>query len=173
MLLRIAVNKTTAMPPGHSDFVYRSYLAATQTHNEQMLTNPHPDAGFDLFSPTHYDCSSNKINMIYFDICCEAKIVYENGRELSTGFYLHPRSSTGSKTPLRLANGTGIIDAGYRGQITAAFDCKVDNYHVNKGDKLVQLCAPGLVPIYVELVDKLETENTVRGQGGFGSTTSR
>jgi dUTPase len=36
---------------------------------------------------------------------------------------------------------------------------------------LVQICAPGLVPIIVELVDSLEElGETARGEGGFGST---
>jgi len=39
-------------------------------------------------------------------------------------------------------------------------------------DKLVQICAPGLVPIIVEIVNK-ENElgaPTLRAEGGFGST---
>ena len=36
-----------------------------------------------------------------------------------TAFYLYPRSSTGAKTPIRLSNSVGIIDAGYRGPLTA------------------------------------------------------
>ena len=45
----------------------------------------------------------------------------DTNKSFSTGFYLHPRSSI-SKTKLRLANSTGIIDAGYRGHIMAMFD---------------------------------------------------
>ena len=38
------------------------------------------------------------------------------------GYYLYPRSSTGSKTPLRLSNSIGVIDSGYRGNLIACFD---------------------------------------------------
>ncbi len=46
------------------------------------------------------------------------------------------------------------------------------DYHVDKYDKLIQICAPDLCPIYIELVDKEEdlSEQTDRGSGGFGST---
>jgi len=48
----------------------------------------------------------------------------------------------------------------------------IESYEVNQYDRLVQVCAPGLVPIYVEIVDTLEDlgTQTLRGTGGFGST---
>jgi dUTP pyrophosphatase len=95
---------------------------------------------------------------------------------------MYPRSSI-SKTNLRLANSVGIIDAGYRGNIMGMFDIvnideakmskyMTEDYIINKYDRLVQICAPGLVPIIVEVVDKVEElgEKTERGSGGFGST---
>ncbi len=84
---------------------------------------------------------------------------------------MHPRSSI-SKTPLRLANSTGIVDSGYRGPLIGMFDCLRPQYVVERFDRLIQVCAPGLMPIYVELVDRVEDlgEDTVRGEGGIGST---
>jgi dUTP pyrophosphatase len=98
---------------------------------------------------------------------------------------MYPRSSI-SKIPLRLANSTGIIDAGYRGHLTGMFDvvfdaarCQNDlsddneaDFFGKKFDRYVQICAPGLVPILVEVVNTLEElgEETERGSGGFGST---
>ena len=100
----------------------------------------------------------------------------------NTGFYMYPRSSL-SKTQLRLANSVGIIDSGYRGHIMGMFDvvnvCENEenedrdaDYFVEKFDRLVQICAPSLVPIFVEIVETLEElgEKTERGEGGFGST---
>jgi dUTP pyrophosphatase len=85
---------------------------------------------------------------------------------------MYPRSSL-SKTSLRLANSVGIIDSGYRGNLIGMFDLLgIESYEVNQYDRLVQVCAPGLVPIYVEIVDMLEDlgTHTLRGTGGFGST---
>ena len=39
-------------------------------------------------------------------------------KKINCSYYLYPRSSI-SKTPLRMSNSTGIIDAGYRGEIIA------------------------------------------------------
>jgi dUTP pyrophosphatase len=74
---------------------------------------------------------------------------------------------------LRLANSVGIIDSGYRGELIAVFDYAeyydISKYSVTKFTKLVQVCAPSLVPIYVEVVTSLG-DMTTRGEGGFGST---
>jgi dUTP pyrophosphatase len=88
---------------------------------------------------------------------------------------MHPRSSV-SKTKLRLANATGIIDSGYRGHLMGMFDLinlfGNEEYAVEKYDRLLQICAPGLVPIVVEIVNTFEElgSQTERGSGGFGST---
>ena len=83
-------------------------------------------------------------------------------------FYIYPRSSI-YKTPLRLANGTGIIDNGYRGNLKAAFDnIKPQTYVLKKHVRLLQICMPNLSPFKVKLVNKLET--TERGANGFGSS---
>ena len=86
------------------------------------------------------------------------------------GYFLYPRSSTGTNTPLRLANSIGIIDAGYRGNYIAAFDnIREPVFTVDRLQRLVQICPPNLTyPMRVELVEELV--QTVRGAGGFGST---
>lgn len=102
------------------------------------------------------------------EAACDKKTDYYN-----TGFYLYPRSSI-SKTCLRLANSTGIIDSGYRGNLIAMMDVVYEEeYFVNAYDKLVQICAPGLVPVVVRVVGTEAElgEKTARGEGGFGSTS--
>ncbi len=123
------------------------------------------DSGVDLFCPNEIVIRPHSIgNTIDFEIvCC---------RSLSNGdygsYYLYPRSSI-SKTPLRLSNSVGIIDAGYRGHIMAKVDNVSDEpYIIKKGDRLFQICMPDLrAPIIV--VGSVE-KNTERGSGGFGST---
>jgi dUTP pyrophosphatase len=100
---------------------------------------------------------------------CSAKIISTFADTRNTGYYMYPRSSI-SNTPLRLANSVGIIDSGYRGRLMGKFDAR-ENFVVNKFDRLLQICAPGLIPIYVELVNnEEELGNTERGAGGFGSS---
>ena len=85
-------------------------------------------------------------------------------------YYLYPRSSI-SKTPVRMSNSVGIIDAGYRGDIIVALDHideTIFEYTIQKGTRLFQICSPVLDPIRMQLTDTLS--QTQRGVGGFGST---
>jgi dUTP pyrophosphatase len=150
------------------EYLRNAYKNAAITHNAQ--DKEFMNAGFDLFVPDLIQVKNNTINKINMAIVCSAELIFPNNRKYNTGYYLYPRSSL-SKTPMRLANSVGIIDAGYRGSIIGMFDSQM-NYVVNPGDRLVQICAPGLVPIYVTIVDDIDelTMNTERGINGFGSS---
>ena len=53
-----------------------------------------------------------------------------------------------SRTPLRLSNSVGIIDAGYRGDICAIVDnIKTESFRIDRGTRLFQICAGNLEPI--------------------------
>ena len=148
------------------------YQNAINVHNEKLRTE-FIDAGFDLYAenmPTSHPAHGIPLKMD-FKIICSARMILAD-RSYNTGYYIYPRSSL-SKTNLRLANSTGIIDAGYRGHIIGMFDVLAETQILNH-ERLVQICAPGLVPIVVTLVDQLEDlgEQTQRGTGGFGSTGS-
>lgn len=175
MVLRVFVD---------SDDLRDMYRNAALAHNNKLLTNmSHIDAGFDLFAPETIDFfgpgwpQKSPVNKLDFKICCAARIHTDNGKNFNTGYYMHPRSSL-SKTQLRLANSTGIVDAGYRGHLIGMFDVvnsppnSQSSYSGMKYDRYLQICAPGLVPIMVEIVDSLGDlgSETERGAGGFGST---
>jgi len=151
-----------------NDNLRNEYITTAENHNKNIFYNSFPDAGFDLFTPEESICSNTDVNKISFDVKCHARMICDGGRSYNTGFYMYPRSSL-SKTSLRLANSVGIIDSGYRGDLIGAFDCALPTYVVNKHTRLVQICAPGLVPVYVHIVNDLGI-STVRGTGGFGST---
>jgi dUTP pyrophosphatase len=163
------------------------YIDAVDKHNNKILTDNFPDAGFDMFAPDDILTIPGKLNKINFGIKCSAEIYTDNGNNSNnTGFYMYPRSSL-SGTNLRLANSVGIIDSGYRGNLIGAFDClpiynptfnsrldssNLNEYCIQKYTRLTQICGPGLIPIYVILVNS-ENElgvKTLRGEGGFGST---
>ncbi len=121
----------------------------------------HPgDAGLDLYCIDTLLFRPFETKKIKFGISCEP--------EDDRAYYLIPRSSI-VKTPLRMSNSIGLIDAGYRGEIMAVCDNIKDcEYTVNKGDRLFQLVAADSSPIDYRLENDL-TE-TSRGDGGFGST---
>ena len=118
------------------------------------------DAGLDLFVINEQTISAGETTLIHLQIACENT---EN-----RPYLVMSRSSIG-KTPLRLANAVGLIDAGYRGEIMAVVDnIKKEDYTVEPGQRLFQLVAMDGSPIYFELVEELL--DTSRGGGGFGST---
>ena len=123
------------------------------------------DSGIDLFCPESIKINPGETKKINLDIKCEA---YNDLLNKNVSYYLYPRSSI-SKTPLRLSNSVGIIDAGYRGDIIACVDnIKNESYTITQGDRLFQICAGNLEPIEFQLVNDLS--NTQRGSRGFGST---
>lgn len=87
-------------------------------------------------------------------------------------YWLAPRSSV-SKTPLILANSIGVIDAGYNGELMAAFHNTSDKpYEVKQFDRLVQIVSGDLTPFYQTTVrgPRERPDKTRRGDGGYGST---
>ena len=150
------------------------YLLAAYKHNLSLIEDPHfCNSGFDLFLPEEQTFTSDSVNKASFKVKCSAKIVNMSDDNLTsyyTGYYMYPRSSL-SKTSLRLANSVGIIDAGYRGPLIGMFDCFID-YKVDTLTRLLQVCAPDLMPIFVRVVSTVEelSPETSRGEGGFGST---
>lgn len=90
---------------------------------------------------------------------------------------LVPRSSTGKRTRLRLANTIGVIDSDYRGPVCALVEsrhqanmCGSEMITIHHGMKLCQIViVPHMNINNFSFVSKLP--ETVRGKGGFGSTT--
>ena len=134
---------------------------ATETNNQLRVGRG--DAGLDLYCPGDLEILPGETKCIDFKIQCEGISDNKN-----VCYYLYPRSSI-SKTPLRMANSVGIIDAGYRGNIMAMVDNRSDDiYHIERGKRLFQLCDRYLNPIILTIVEELS--DSERGNGGFGST---
>ena len=164
-ILKLYVNK-------ENEELINLYTQHVEKHNETILNTNHPNSGFDIFVPNDTIFSKeNKTEMINLEIkCemiyCETKFVVSH----SCGFFIFPRSSI-SKTPLILANHTGVIDQGYRGFLIGAFKCfGSPNYVIEKQSRLLQICHATLCPIFVKLVSEDSLSVTARGDGGFGST---
>ena len=146
------------------------YKGRATENNRRLIEDGHPDSGFDLFIPAttqvnNLDCAACMVNM-----GVKARMVYN---DRPSAFYMFPRSSL-SKTPLMLANHTGIIDSGYLGPLIGAFrNLSGTPFTINQHTCLLQICHPSLCPMYVNLVKKEDFESirmTTRGEDGFGST---
>ncbi len=82
---------------------------------------------------------------------------------------VYARSGLAYKHSIGLANGVGVIDSDYRGEI----GCLLQNngkksYTVQPGDRIAQLVFMSVIQAEIILTDELST--TERGSGGFGST---
>jgi len=136
------------------------------------------DAGFDLFSvaatvpgmnPTAAGGSSSGGAAVKVGQTCRAAI-YDPMLGRFRAYWMLPRSSI-SKTPLRLANSVGLIDAGYRGPLLAMIYSTGNDFAVAFGDRYFQIAGPELQPFErIEIVDEIPGGATIRGEGGFGST---
>ena len=160
-ILKLAVN------PQNPELV-DLYKAHVEKHNASIVTDPFPNAGFDLFVPDNVEVpNTSSSKMISMDVKCEMV----DTDKYPSAFFMFPRSSI-SKTPLSLANHTGIIDSGYRGNLIGAFRnlSLVSSFLVEKHTRLLQICHPSLCPIHVIMVDEADLSKTARGEGGFGST---
>lgn len=148
--------------------IYSSYV---ESHNKYNEDNVYFNSGFDLFFPETTTFTDSNVKMVSMDIKAEmitCDAFSEN--PTCTAYYIYPRSSM-SKTPLILGNHTGVIDSGYRGKLIGAFKCLEQHpYIVDQHTRLLQICHPLLIPIYVILVDEDDLTSTSRGEGGFGST---
>ena len=118
------------------------------------------DAGFDLYATSKtYDNDGN--------------VVYGCGLafEIPEGYMglIFPRSSNAKKS-LLLSNSVGVIDAGYRGEVTAKFKrlYPISQGEYAIGERFAQLI---VMPIpAVELEEAEELSESERGVGGYGSS---
>jgi len=81
-----------------------------------------------------------------------------------------PRSGLASRQGLTLANAPGLIDPGYRGEVTIAvvnLD-PLEPVEIRKGDRIAQLLVVPFAEVEALEVDRLP--GSERGTGGFGSS---
>ena len=132
------------------------------------------DSGLDVFFQEDQVIKPKETVFIKLGISAEAFDVKDRIKitrvktQSMTSYWLMPRSSI-SKTPLRMSNSIGLIDAEYRGELIVSVD-NISNepYEIKKGQRLFQIVNPKLQEIKMKLISELS--NTTRGTGGFGST---
>jgi len=74
------------------------------------------------------------------------------------------------KHQVRVAQGIGVIDSDYHGEIAVILaNDGGEDYVVNPGDRIAQLLFQPVVQVALQFVDSFATPTT-RGEGGFGST---
>ena len=133
----------------------------THPHAE-LPTRAHPtDAGLDLAASETTHIAPGIVTLVP---TCIAVAIPEGHVGL-----LAARSSLAVKKAMTLANGVGIIDSDYRGEIKAPI-IPLDGCHnlIQAGQKIAQLIIIPIATPTVEVVSELP--ESARGLGGFGST---
>lgn len=140
-------------------------IEVRRTRPDAVLPNAHHagDAGYDLVS-------------------CEAAVLQAGGGRavIPTGIavaiphgyagFVQPRSGLAARHGVTCLNAPGLIDAGYRDEIGVILvnTDPSDVYEVAVGDRIAQLVIQRVEDISWSEVRTLD--DSVRGQGGFGST---
>lgn len=125
------------------------------------------DAGLDL-TATDITLEQNE--------CGQTVVVYHCGLavEIPEGYVglIFPRSSIAKKS-MFMTNAVGVIDSGYRGEITAKMhvttDARPAMYII--GERFAQLIIMPLID--VDITEVSELSETERGEGGYGSSDTK
>lgn len=91
--------------------------------------------------------------------------------EIPVGYagFVYARSGLATKRGLAPANKVGVIDSDYRGEVmTALHNHGKEAQTVEPGERIAQMVIAPYITANFILSDELD--NTVRGEGGFGST---
>ena len=82
---------------------------------------------------------------------------------------IRPRSGLAAKNSISVLNTPGTIDSDYRGEIKVIlFNHGKSDFLINNKDRIAQMILTPVIKMDLEETDNL-TE-TIRGEGGFGST---
>ena len=82
---------------------------------------------------------------------------------------IRPRSGLAAKNSISVLNTPGTIDSDYRGEIKVIlFNHGKSDFLINNKDRVAQMILTPVIKMDLEETDDLP--ETIRGEGGFGST---
>ena len=82
---------------------------------------------------------------------------------------IRPRSGLAAKKNISVLNTPGTIDSDYRGEIKVIiYNHGKTDFIVNNGDRIAQMVLSPVIKMELNETDNLP--ETIRGEGGFGST---
>lgn len=123
----------------------------------------HPgDAGMDLFSSEEVVVRSGEAVIVPTDVSIALPEYY-------VGF-ITPRSGLAANNGITVLNAPGTIDSGYRGELKVILHNTSDeDFSVPAHSRIAQLVIVPFVQVNIRPVPGFSDE-TSRGEGGFGST---
>ena len=122
------------------------------------------DAAYDLRSRCDISLEPGVSTLVPTGVFIELPVGYEA--------QVRPRSGLALKHDLMLTNSPGTIDAGYRGEIgVIMYNAGKEVFSITRGDRIAQMVICRLPEVELVVTDSLS--DTLRGKGGFGSTSIR
>tara|TARA_B000000565_G_C23652569_1_gene327239 strand:+ start:54 stop:491 length:438 start_codon:yes stop_codon:yes gene_type:complete len=92
-------------------------------------------------------------------------LAFSNNYEIQ----IRPRSGLALRNNISVLNTPGTVDSDYRGEIKVIiYNHGNEDFVINNGDRIAQMVLSPVIKINFEETNNLP--DTVRGQGGFGST---
>ena len=83
---------------------------------------------------------------------------------------IRPRSGLAAKNNITILNTPGTIDSDYRGEIKVIiYNHGKEEFIINNGDRIAQMILSPVLKIELEETND-DLPETIRGEGGFGST---
>lgn len=126
----------------------------------QYAHGPEEDAGMDLCSVEGALLEPNVPQAVPTGLSIELPPGYEA--------QIRPRSGLAFKHAISVPNSPGTIDPGYRGEVKVILiNLGLKAYQVSKGDRIAQMVIARYEAVEIE---EGELSDTVRGEGGFGSS---
>ena len=119
------------------------------------------DAAFDVRSRINMDLEPGIPHLVPTGIFMEFPPGYEA--------QIRPRSGLAAKHAITIPNSPGTIDAGYRGEVKIIMlNAGKEPFSIKRGERIAQMVINKLPEVIIEEVTELS--DSIRGEGGFGST---
>lgn len=123
-------------------------------------------AGADLYACIEEEITINpgETKLVPTGLAMEIPVGY--------GGFIYARSGLATKKGLAPANKVGVVDADYRGEVMVAlYNQSSTEQIIAPQERIAQLVIAPFLKVEFNEVDELN--ETVRGEGGFGSTGSK
>ncbi|ODV62599.1 bifunctional dITP/dUTP diphosphatase [Ascoidea rubescens DSM 1968] len=118
-------------------------------------------AGYDLYSSQDTVIPGRGQALVSTDISMVIPI----------GTYGRVAPRSGLAVKYGISTGAGVIDSDYRGEVKVMlFNHKDEAFTIKKGDRIAQLILEKYLVADIVEIDLSQLDQTLRGEGGFGST---
>lgn len=91
--------------------------------------------------------------------------------EIEKGYeaQIRPRSGLAVKHGITVLNSPGTIDADYRGEVKIPLiNLSDEDFAITRGMRIAQMVVSAIAQVHI--IEATELEDSLRGEGGFGST---